>query len=153
MLVRVPNHNEMDDIYLMGFDAWGENFSKSKYLNICRNSQKYKLGNWFCLDIEGKLVSSLIIYKNCLGLKEGYAGLGSIATQPKYRNIGYASALITNCISNLIQENAAGIFLFTEIGNEIYQRFGFHDVKGRENDGLMFLNINHASPPANPSYF
>ena len=38
----------MDDIYLMGYDAWGEGETQADYLNICSSSPKYAQGSLVC---------------------------------------------------------------------------------------------------------
>lgn len=58
--VREAQDNEMDQIYLMGFDAWSEGSSKDEYLEKCRNSQKYKKGTWHVLSNSKDLLSSMI---------------------------------------------------------------------------------------------
>jgi len=153
MSIREAKKYEMDSIYLMGKDAWGSASSEYAYLESCRTSTKYALGTWFCLEEHDQLVSSIIVYKNCLELAEHYYGFGSIATTPEQRNRGFASRLIKSCIKRISDEGSLGIFLFSEIGPERYSRYGFTAVPGNEADGLMFLATNGGAQPAAPGYF
>ena len=153
MHIREPNEHEMDSIYLMGRDAWGSETSEPIYLESCRASKKYGLGQWYCLEQDGQLLSSIIIYQNCLGLADHYFGFGSIATVPAQRNKGFASHLIKNLINKISLAGSLGIFLYSEIGVEHYARHGFLPVPGNETDGLMFLATNGGCQPDTPEYF
>lgn len=53
---------DMDRIYMMGFDAWGEGSNQDDYLSGCRSSPKYAQGKWFVLEHDQELLSSLIVY-------------------------------------------------------------------------------------------
>ncbi|AJQ95683.1 GNAT family N-acetyltransferase [Gynuella sunshinyii] len=153
MRYRKPNPQEMDVIYLMGLDAWGEGGEKASYLESCKNSKKYELGQWYCLEIDGELAASLIIYRDEWGLKPGYIGIGSVCTAPSHRRKGYATALVVECIKDFKASGAQGIYLFSDIAPEIYQRLGFELVNGHESDGMMFLGFSGALQTVQPSYF
>ncbi|MBI3016721.1 MAG: GNAT family N-acetyltransferase, partial [Deltaproteobacteria bacterium] len=90
-LVRKAKPKDLDSIYLMGIDVWSDGNTKAEYLFECRNSPKYKKGEWFVLvDSQDNPVSSLITYT----LTEKTIGIGSIATPQSLRKRGYASELI-----------------------------------------------------------
>ena len=143
----------MKAIYRMGFDAWGKGITKKEYLHSCIISEKYKLGDWYCLEKNNELVSSIIIYRSGFSLAENYCGFGSISTSPTYRGKGYADHLIAKCITSLEQKKYLGIFLFSEVGNTLYRKHGFCGVRNHEKEGLMFLSINGGNQPTAPSYF
>jgi len=153
MKTRLARDEDMESIYMMGFDVWGNNSTKEKYLSSCANSEKYKLGSWYCIEKNNELISSIIIYRCTLGLADKYCGFGSISTAPIHRNQGYAGILISQSIKSLEQNNCLGIFLFSEIGKSFYDKFGFCQVSGYGKEGLMFLSVNGGSQPAAPSYF
>jgi hypothetical protein len=55
---------DMEKVYLMGLDAWGKEKSVQEYLDSCRDSPKYKCGEWHVLeDVEKSPVCSLIMYR------------------------------------------------------------------------------------------
>ncbi|MBI4056016.1 MAG: GNAT family N-acetyltransferase [Elusimicrobia bacterium] len=123
LTTRTAQPNELDSVFMMGFDAWSGGKLKKQYLAGCHSSPKYRKGKWYVLtDSEGSLISSLITYR----LSVHVAGIGSIATPPALRNHGYASRLISGVISILeVRERVQDIFLFADIAPRFYKPFGF----------------------------
>lgn len=140
-IVRSANVVDMEAIYLMGFDQWGAGQSTEDYLSGCHSSVKYQLGDWYCLQSDGGLMSSLIVYSNQFGLTKGYRGIGSVATHADFRRKGYAETLIKTCIARIANENCQGVFLFSDIQAEYYERFGFAFVTSVDESALMFLAL------------
>ena len=134
-------------------DVWGVGSSEKHYLSECRNSDKYQLGKWYCLESSNIPVSSLIVYKNCFQLQDRFAGFGSISTDPQKRCKGYASKLIDACVENLKLEGCAGVYLHSETDSSIYKRLGFHTVSSFEETHLMFLEIVDVQHTSSPMYF
>lgn len=153
MIVRPAVTEDMDAIYLMGFDVWGEEQTEEEYLAGCRDSKKYKLGEWRCLTVDGIVVSSLITYKNQFDLVDRYVGIGSIATHPDYRRHGHASYLIQNCINSCLKENSLGLLMFSDVEPAFYEKFGFTVVESDKGCALMFLSLNGGRLPEPPKYF
>ena len=151
MKTRPSKPAEMDYIYLMGKDVWGIDTNEQQYLEECRASEKYTLGQWYVLEHNKQLVSSLIIYKNNFQLNQSFVGIGSVATMPSERNKGYAGALIQACIEKLIVQGYSGVYLFSETNSKIYNSCGFEFING--NNNLMFLSINGGTHESNPTYF
>jgi N-acetylglutamate synthase-like GNAT family acetyltransferase len=120
--VRKAFPKDMDDIYLMGKDAWGKGELDPEYLVSCRSSSKYKEGEWFLLEDEKYgAISSLIVY----GLSKDTAGIGSIATTPEKRGNGCAARLIEHVVGELDRRGMKAVFLFSDIAPRYYGRFGF----------------------------
>jgi len=86
--VRIALSEEHEQIFCLGYDAWGEDAPMAQYLASCRASPKYAQGRWLVLQEGGSLRSALIVYR----LGAGCAGLGSVATAPDARRRGAASA-------------------------------------------------------------
>lgn len=125
MKVREAAQADLDHVYMMGFDAWGEGQAENVYLEQCRASPKYKRGRWYVLEDErGELLSSLITYK----LGPGTAGIGSIATPPALRKRGLAARLIKDVLALLTREGAKTVFLFSDIAPEFYESLGFRKL-------------------------
>jgi len=123
---RPPAQKEMDAIYMMGYDAWAEGQTEALYLERCRTSQKYKAGNWLVLCINGIPISSLLIHNFGQWVAFQIRGIGSLATQPAYRGLGYAHEIIKYTIGNLSEiEKANVIFLYSDINPAFYQSVGF----------------------------
>jgi len=60
--IRPARPTDMDSIYLTGIDVWGDDSSEERYLNECRTSTKYQKGQWYCLECNSCLISSLVVY-------------------------------------------------------------------------------------------
>lgn len=120
--IRGPKAEEFDEIYRMGFDVWADGDTLENYFEGCRNSPKYKKGEWFVLEKSGSLLSSLLVHS----FDDNIYGIGSIATNPDQRKNGYASVLIESVINNLqTNRNSKITYLYSDINPEFYERFGF----------------------------
>ena len=113
--------NELDQVYLMGKDAWSDDMTTTQYLEECRASLKYKQGLFKILTNGEELLSSLIVYD----LSKDRLGVGSIATPPQFRKQGYASKLVSYVAEQAISAGKLDLFLFSDIGSEFYERLGF----------------------------
>jgi len=136
--IRRPNDNEMESVYMMGFDVWADGTSREDYLCGCRESPKYKQGTWYVLVIENSLVSSLITYP----LSDGVIGIGSIATDTSLRKHGYAAKLVTNVIQSLERKGTEHFMLYTEVGTVYYEKLGFlklEDQYQKSKSGIAML--------------
>jgi predicted acetyltransferase len=129
MFVRKATKSEVDNIYLMGYDVWGDSSNIETYLDSCRNSKKYAHGQWYVLIVDGLPVSSLIVYHNQFKLNDNNYGIGSISTSSEFRKNGYAKALINLMVAQIfISTEARIIFLHSDIGHLFYENLGFQCV-------------------------
>ncbi|WP_203362989.1 GNAT family N-acetyltransferase [Bacillus sp. REN10] len=130
-MIREATSDEMNEVYMMGYDVWGDDLPSNDYINMCSESSKYKKGRWYVLEETNtkELLSSLIIYE--LPSSEGFIarGIGSIATPRRLRQNGYASLLIKEVIAELEQhENCNLCFLYTDIGTTFYKQLQFLEI-------------------------
>ncbi|MFG1483949.1 GNAT family N-acetyltransferase [Halobacteriovorax sp. HFRX-2_2] len=127
MKLREATISEMNEVYMMGFDAWSDNMNKESYLESCANSPKYKKGTWWILENnQSELLCSLIVYQ----FESFNFGIGSIATPVSLRGNGYASDLVSKICTHLEQINKAkAIYLYSDIKPEFYENLGFVKVK------------------------
>ncbi len=132
MIIRKAKKEDLDDIYMMGFDAWSNGASKSEYLKECRESKKYEKGTWYVLDHNDQVVSSLIVYKNEFNLPESCIGIGSVATSKSYRNNGYAATLVTEVSKIFKGLGAEGVYLFSDIEPEYYKKLGYEFITAKQ---------------------
>ncbi|TOC20038.1 GNAT family N-acetyltransferase [Vibrio parahaemolyticus] len=131
MHLREAKVHELDAIYAIGFDAWSDGLSYEKYLSACRGSKKYQAGTWYVLIENEQILSSLVVYQNLFGLKDGCFGIGSLATPQSFRGKGYASHLINLVKANLFaNQNCTAIFLHSDIDHQFYSRLGFITIEG-----------------------
>lgn len=127
MTVRTASATELEAVYRMGYDAWGEGLALDAYLAGCRASPKYAAGTWWVLEgADGVLLSSLLAHEIALPSGAPAVGLGSIATPPERRGRGHASRLITAFLRAREESHATEVFfLFSDIAPAFYERFGF----------------------------
>ncbi|EGQ9206979.1 MULTISPECIES: GNAT family N-acetyltransferase [Vibrio] len=133
VFARKAKPHELDAIYSMGFDVWGDDLAYEEYLVGCHHSKKYQAGTWYVLIDNEQILSSLIVYKNMFGLKEDCAGIGSVATPNSLRGRGYASNLVNLVKIELFSNhNCKTVFLHSDINHKFYSRLGFVSVKGTD---------------------
>ncbi len=70
---RLARPEELEAVYLLGYDAWGEGAAEASYLAECRASPKYARGRWWVLVKDGAVVSALIVYRDAWGLPPSYS--------------------------------------------------------------------------------
>jgi predicted N-acetyltransferase YhbS len=153
MKIRKALTSELDLIYAMGFDAWGENQSTEDYLTLCRASPKYKAGQWFVLEsASGELHSSLIVYS----FSPTCFGIGSISTKENSRKQGYAAALIRGVVQELENAGATEFFLYSDIQPQYYEQFGFRvlpEIHQKTTGSKCMYRGPEKSELESPSYF
>ncbi|MGF1741901.1 GNAT family N-acetyltransferase [Vibrio profundum] len=152
MLLRKAHESELDSIYLMGFDVWGDKLSRSEYLKGCQNSPKYRSGAWYVLVVDDIPVSSLIVYSEQFGLSKRCVGIGSVATHPEMRRLGFAYHLVEGVTQRLLSDTGVDVvFLHSDIQHIFYQKLGYSTIA--ETD-CMYISRQHAEFQGSiPSYF
>jgi predicted N-acetyltransferase YhbS len=126
--VRKAADADMDSVYMMGYDTWGDGQSKTAYLEGCRTSPKYAAGTWYVLeDREGEPLSALIVYNSPNhGLQENTLGIGSLATKLAERGKGYANHLMWDLMRSFLDRNHETIFyLFADVNSKFYEALDF----------------------------
>ncbi|TVO37698.1 GNAT family N-acetyltransferase [Vibrio algivorus] len=152
MYLREAEPHELDAIYSIGFDAWSGGVSYEEYLVGCHDSKKYQAGTWYVLIDNEQILSSLILYQNIFGLKEGCFGIGSVATPNSLRGRGYASNLVNLLKTELFSNhNCKTIFLHSDIDHKFYGRLGFVTVKG--SDCMYVSRVFFDCDGSIPEYF
>jgi N-acetylglutamate synthase-like GNAT family acetyltransferase len=154
---------DFDEIYMMGYDVWAEGATEEAYLADCRNSPKYKTGNWYKLVANtGELLASMIIYPlDEIGGRSA-CGFGSVATAIEQRRKGYAHKMLE--LANRDCEDYDAIFLYSDINPEYYQRLGFATLPDSlqscttsvcmvKTDDIAFTDALLQSPDELPTYF
>ncbi|MCF7505036.1 GNAT family N-acetyltransferase [Vibrio sp. L3-7] len=152
MHLRKAELHELDTIYTMGFDVWGNGLSLDDYLTVCRNSEKYLSGTWYALVAKDNVVSSLIVYRDMFGLAKGCCGIGSVATPQELRHKGYASELINLVRTELFTRyNCKALYLHSDIEHQFYNKLGFVNVGS--SDCMYILNDSSDFDGRIPDYF
>ncbi|MFN8673879.1 MAG: GNAT family N-acetyltransferase [Candidatus Sericytochromatia bacterium] len=155
MNIRLAKIEELNEIYMMGYDTWSYGASKKEYLAICQNSQKYKLGNWYILTNDKKdLLSAAIIYSSVFNIPNNFCGIGSIVTNPNFRKKGYASKLINEICLFLEKRGIKGLYLYSDIGALFYKNLNFITLfEDKEICMLRLFNSLEEIPKNKPFYF
>lgn len=162
-IIREATSEDMELVYMMGFDVWGENIPIKEYITMCSGSSKYKRGNWYVLEETDtkELLSSLIVYELNPSEDLIVRGIGSIATPRHLRQKGYASTLIQHVIKKVeLYENCNHFFLYSDIGTNFYNRLSFIELpptKQKYNDSICMYyskeNNIDSIPFEIPDYF
>lgn len=124
---RLASASDMDAVYAMGIDAWGDGQDRDHFLEGCRTSSKYAKGTWFILeDVDGKPVSSLITYNLDPVNGKPAVGIGSVATEPVERRKGHAGQLIWEVMNLFHDRDGSQVFyLWADVDPEFYEKFEF----------------------------
>jgi hypothetical protein len=169
MRVRRAKPDEFDEVFLMGYDAWGAGLPVEMYLDSCVASYKYKQGQFYILeDEDGALLSSCIVYPlSAFGgvVSERAVGVGSLATSAAERHKGYATLFLTMLMTELEREGVDAFFIHSDIHPRLYENLGFVPAPERfrnKSDGTIpMLRLSGGRRVANelwqelimPAYF
>jgi predicted N-acetyltransferase YhbS len=125
--VRKAKPEEMDAVYLMGFDVWAEGQDRETYLAACRTSPKYARGIWYVLeDGDGKPVSSLVTYALDPVNGQPAIGIGSVATDPGCRRQGLAAQLVWDTMGLFHDRSWKQVFyLHSDVDPRYYEKLDF----------------------------
>lgn len=125
-IIREEKIDEMDEVYFMGMDVWGQEYSLDEYMSECRGAHKYPNGTWYILEKNQKLLSSIIIYSLPPLDSLLAVGIGSLATKYDERLRGYSSKLLKSIIEAYQKKFNISVFvLFAEINTKFYKKFDF----------------------------
>lgn len=129
MRVRRAIDEELEEVFLMGYDSWGAELPVEMYLASCIASYKYKQGQFYVLeDDEGMLISSCIVYPlTAFGgvVSERAVGIGNLATVITERQKGYATLLLAMLMQQLEKEGVDAFFTHADNDASIYENLGF----------------------------
>lgn len=147
MHMRKGSPEELNTIFLMGYDVWHEGQSVEAYIQSCYTSTEYEDGEWYVLEnpTTKELLSSLILYDFKTEHEKIY-GIGSVATPPNLRKNGYAKELIQAIISLVMNEkNGTYLLLYSDIDPVFYEKLGFvkaPDVMQQEEGKICMIYPN-----------
>lgn len=125
--VRPARSPDLDAVFLLGYDAWGDGQGVDAYLAECRSSPKYALGRWYVLEKDGRVLSALIAYRNAFRLPRGAWGLGSLCTLRAFRRLRLASRLA----AEVLKREKGTAYLWADAAPELYRALGFVDLPHR----------------------
>lgn len=120
-VVRPARPEELEAVFLLGYDVWGEGASLGDYLAQCRASAKYASGRWTVVAVGGAVAGAAIVYRGGFGLPAGAWGLGSLCVDPAVRRLGLAKALMRS----VLEREPGTSFLWADVLPEFYRGLGF----------------------------
>ncbi|WP_046176192.1 GNAT family N-acetyltransferase [Domibacillus indicus] len=137
MRLREAYPEEMPHLYKLGHREWPKGRTLGQYIKDNQKEEAY--GTRYVLaDENGRIAASLML----LRLRPYLFGIGSLVTEPGYRGQGFGTALLTECIS---KHPEAAFMLYSEIGTEYYERFGFQALPGalqRYSSGICMVKAD-----------
>ena len=122
--VEVAAPEDMAEVLMLGYDAWGEDQDEKSFVQSYERSQHHLRGRRYILRLaSGTIVSGL----NTLTFSRKLGGIASVATAPQQRGKGYASLLLKATFAILEdQQQLTRLLLFSEIDPQYYARLGFN---------------------------
>lgn len=149
--MRPARLEDMEAVYLLGYEPWGRGVAIDAYLADCRASQKYARGRWFVVELAGKVLSALVVYRDEWGLPPGAYGIGSLCTEPAVRRLGLAKALLRVVLAR----EAGTAFLWADAVPDFYARLGFAPLppERQTRPGSVLMARGPCAPAADICYF
>ena len=128
---------------LLTFSEWGGGLKLSQWLEreICLRAHAFSRGmeTWFWVK-DSQVLASCETFENvsCIEDKVGRtASIASVFTEPHLRGQGHASAMLAALGHEYKRrQSAQAMVLFSDVGEELYQRVGFVSV-GEANDWIL----------------
>lgn len=120
-VVRPARPEELEAVFLLGYDAWGDGAPLGDYLAECRASAKYASGRWTVVAVQGAVAGAVIVYRAGFGLPAGAWGAGSLCVDPAVRRLGLAKALMRS----VLEREPGTAFLWADVLPGFYRSLGF----------------------------
>lgn len=125
MIIRQAREEETEQIIREGYKVWSKNRTFEQY--DADNRREDAFGTRFAAEENGEIVSSLILLRLPGISVRPVFGIGSVLTPLRFRNRGYAAAMLDACIEQ-IKDTAGYIFLYSEIAPAFYEKFHFRPL-------------------------
>lgn len=157
--LRRARPEELDAVYAMGYDAWGEGAELPRYLEACRASARYRSGRWHVLCEVGVPAASALVHDLPSWGGLTLRGLGSVAVPRERRGQGLATELVDRLARCLESDDGASVLLLhSDIGPALYARLGFAPLdssRQRRPGTVLMARLAPGVPPgllSDPSF-
>jgi GNAT superfamily N-acetyltransferase len=117
------------------YEIWSPGLDRQSYYHYIRRQMNHpwsRRNYTFLIYRDGSgPVASCKLYRlqfSSRGKLYRFAGVGAVFTQPDCRGMGYAQKMINELIDRSRSDGADGMLLFTDIGPQFYERFGFRPL-------------------------
>lgn len=127
MEIRSAKESELEQIVALNCTAFNPN-QHERYWQYVRGDSSYRLSQTRVVVVNDRVVSTLRVWERRIRIGASLVmmgGIGGVCTDPKYRGVGYASALMRDTIGYLKTRGYDLGVLFTIIPEEFYHRLGW----------------------------
>ncbi len=127
MEIRAACESELEQVVKLNCIAFNPN-QHERYWQYVRGDSSYRLSQTRVVVVNEQVVSTLRVWERRIRIGASLVtmgGIGGVCTDPKYRGVGYASALMRDTIGYLQTAGCDLGVLFTIIPEEFYHRFGW----------------------------
>ena len=127
MEIRAAYESELEQVVELNCTAFNPN-QHERYWQYVRGDSSYRLSQTRVVVVNDRVVSTLRVWERRIRVGASLAmmgGIGGVCTDPKYRGVGYASALMRDTIGYLKSRGYDLGVLFTIIPEAFYHRLGW----------------------------
>ena len=127
MEIRAAQESELEQVVELNCMAFNPN-QHERYWQYVRGDSSYRLSQTRVVVVNDRVVSTLRVWERRIRIGASLmtmGGIGGVCTHPKYRGVGYASALMQQTIGYLKTTGCDLGVLFTIIPEEFYHKFGW----------------------------
>ena len=127
MEIRAAHKSELEQVVELNCTAFNPG-QQERYWQYIRGDSSYRLSHSRVVVVNNRVVSTLRVWERRIRVGASLVtmgGIGGVCTDPKYRGVGYASALMRDTIGYLQTIGCDIGVLFTIIPGEFYRRFGW----------------------------
>ncbi len=127
MEIRAAQESELEQVIELNCIAFNPN-QHERYWQYVQGDSSYRLSQTRVVVVNNRVVSTLRVWERRMRVGASLVtmgGIGGVCTDPKYRGVGYASALMQDTIGYLQTIGCDLGVLFTIIPVEFYCRFGW----------------------------
>ena len=127
MEIRAAQESELEQVVELNCMAFNPN-QHERYWQYVRGDSSYRLSQTRVVVVNDRVVSTLRVWERRIRIGTSLVtmgGIGGVCTHPKYRGVGYASALMQQTIDYLKTTGYDLGVLFTIIPEEFYHKFGW----------------------------
>lgn len=127
MEIRSAKESELEQVVALNCIAFNPN-QHERYWQYVRGDSSYRLSQTRVVVVNDRVVSTLRVWERRIRIGASLVmmgGIGGVCTDPKYRGVGYASALMRDTIGYLKTRGYDLGVLFTIIPAAFYHRLGW----------------------------
>lgn len=127
MEIRAAQESELEQVVELNCIAFNPG-QHERYWQYLQGDSSYRLSQSRVVVVNDRVVSTLRVWERRIRIGASLVtmgGIGGVCTEPKYRGVGYASALMRDTIGYLQTIGCDLGVLFTIIPEEFYYRLGW----------------------------